>query len=107
MMPGRRRRNRPPGADQVEVRSLRIRLLLPLALVVAVMVVGTLGYYLLWREVNGTWMDANIEDLVVTPDSPTIGRTLEAVDIRRVTGVTILAILREGNPLVSPPFRLA
>ena len=39
----------------------------------------------------------------MTPDSPTIGQTLEAIDIRRVTGVTILAILREGSPLVSPP----
>jgi voltage-gated potassium channel len=44
----------------------------------------------------------NIEDLAVTPDSPTIGRTLDALDIRRVTGATILAILREGNPLGSP-----
>ena len=44
----------------------------------------------------------NIEDLAVTPDSPTIGQRLDALDIRRVTGATILAILREGNPLVSP-----
>jgi CPA2 family monovalent cation:H+ antiporter-2 len=36
-------------------------------------------------------------------DSPVVGRTLDALNIRRVTGVTILAILREGNPLVSPP----
>jgi len=45
----------------------------------------------------------NIEDLAVTPDSPTIGQTLDALDIRRVTGANILAILREGTPLVSPP----
>jgi voltage-gated potassium channel len=45
----------------------------------------------------------NIEDLVVPGDSPTVGRALDALDIRRVTGATILAILREGNPLASPP----
>ena len=45
----------------------------------------------------------NIEDLAVPADSPVVGRTLDALNIRRVTGVTILAILREGNPLVSPP----
>lgn len=44
----------------------------------------------------------NIEDLAVTADSPTIGRALEELDIRRTTGATILAILREGHPLVSP-----
>ena len=45
----------------------------------------------------------NIEDLAGPADSPVVGRTLDALNIRRVTGVTILAILREGNPLVSPP----
>jgi voltage-gated potassium channel len=58
MMPRRRRSHGLPGADRVEIRSLRIRLLLPLALVVAVVVVGTVGYFLLWRELDGTWMDA-------------------------------------------------
>jgi voltage-gated potassium channel len=45
----------------------------------------------------------NIEDVAVRPESPTVGQTLGALDIRRVTGVTILAILRGGNPLVNPP----
>jgi voltage-gated potassium channel len=45
----------------------------------------------------------NIEDLAVPEDSPVVGRTLDALNIRRVTGATILAILREGSPLVSPP----
>src|SRR5262245_1483842 len=45
----------------------------------------------------------NIEDLAVTAESPTVGQTLAALDIRRVTGATILAILRGGTPLVSPP----
>jgi voltage-gated potassium channel len=42
----------------------------------------------------------NIEDIVVTPDSPAIGKTLDALDVRRVTGATVLAILREGSPVV-------
>src|SRR5215467_4571930 len=41
-----------------ETRSLRIRLLVPLSLVSAVVVVGTFGYRWLWREQGGTWMDA-------------------------------------------------
>ena len=45
----------------------------------------------------------NIEDVAATPESPTVGQTLGALDIRRATGVTILAILRGGNPLVNPP----
>ncbi len=44
--------------DPAEVRSLRVRLLLPLALVGGVVAVGTLGYYWLWRGQGGTWMDA-------------------------------------------------
>jgi voltage-gated potassium channel len=45
----------------------------------------------------------NIEDVVVGAASPIAGRTLDDIDVRRATGVTILAILREGSPLVNPP----
>jgi voltage-gated potassium channel len=46
------------ATDSLTVRSLKIRLLLPLTLVIAVIVTGTLGYRWLWRDVDGTWMDA-------------------------------------------------
>ncbi|HJR00707.1 MAG TPA: potassium channel protein [Methylomirabilota bacterium] len=49
----------------------------------------------------------NIEDLAMPADSPGVGQTLDTLDIRRATGVTVLAILRDGNPLVSPPGDLA
>lgn len=39
-------------------QTLRIRLLLPAALVLAVTVVGTVGYVLLGREQGATWLDA-------------------------------------------------
>jgi voltage-gated potassium channel len=45
------------GLD-VEVRSLRVRLLLPLSLVLAVIGAGTVGYRWLWAEVGGSWLDA-------------------------------------------------
>jgi voltage-gated potassium channel len=45
----------------------------------------------------------NIEDLAVGKDSPSLGQTLDTLNIRRTTGATVLAILRDGNPLVSPP----
>jgi voltage-gated potassium channel len=44
--------------DRAVVRSLRVRLVLPVALVFAVIVVGTLGYVWLWRDAGGTWLDA-------------------------------------------------
>lgn len=34
------------------------RLLLPLSLVLATILLGTLGFYLLWRDQGGTWLDA-------------------------------------------------
>lgn len=37
--------------------SLR-RFSVPLAVLVAVIVVGTVGYYLIWREFNASWLDA-------------------------------------------------
>jgi K+/H+ antiporter YhaU regulatory subunit KhtT len=49
----------------------------------------------------------NIEDLAMPIDSPSAGKTLDALDIRRATGVTVLAVLRDGNPVVSPPGELA
>src|SRR5262245_32286356 len=47
-----------PPMDRARLRSLRIRLLLPLSVVVSVIVVRTLGYSALWRPRGGTWMDA-------------------------------------------------
>src|SRR5262245_21383074 len=47
-----------PPMERARLRSLRIRLLLPLSVVVFVILVGTLGYYALWRARGGTWMDA-------------------------------------------------
>jgi voltage-gated potassium channel len=44
-----------------------------------------------------------IEDLAVAPDSRALARTLEALDIRRTTGATVLAVMRDGNPIVNPP----
>jgi voltage-gated potassium channel len=38
--------------------TLRARLVVPLSLVLGVIVIGTLGYRWLWREVGGTWLDA-------------------------------------------------
>ncbi len=48
----------PEKVDRAAVRSLRIRLLLPLSLVGGVVVIGTAGYYWLWHGSGGTWMDA-------------------------------------------------
>src|SRR5262245_27092044 len=41
-----------------EVRSLRVRLLLPLSLVLAVIAAGTAGYRWLWHDSGGSWLDA-------------------------------------------------
>src|SRR5262245_48703633 len=43
-----------------------------------------------------------IEDIAVRPDCAAAGKTLESLDVRRSTGATVLAVLRDGNPIVSP-----
>jgi voltage-gated potassium channel len=45
----------------------------------------------------------NIEALAVGGESAAAGRTLEALAVRQATGATVLAIMRDGNPMVNPP----
>jgi len=45
----------------------------------------------------------NIEAVAVGAESPAVGRTLEALALRQTTGATVLAIMRDGNPVVNPP----
>ena len=45
----------------------------------------------------------NIEGIALDRQSRSVGRTLGSLDIRRVTGVTILAVMRDGNPVPNPP----
>jgi K+/H+ antiporter YhaU regulatory subunit KhtT len=40
-----------------------------------------------------------IEDIAVPGESRALGQTLETLDIRRATGATVLAILRDGSPV--------
>lgn len=44
----------------------------------------------------------DIEDLAIASKSRAVGAALDALDIRRATGATVLVILREGSNLVSP-----
>lgn len=43
-----------------------------------------------------------IEDLAVPAASAAVDRTLDSLDLRGATGVSVLAILRDGSPLVNP-----
>jgi voltage-gated potassium channel len=45
----------------------------------------------------------NIEDVAVERESPLAGKALDDLDLRQATGATILAVLREGSPIVNPP----
>jgi voltage-gated potassium channel len=45
----------------------------------------------------------NIEDVLIEPASPVAGKTLDDLGLREATGASVLAILREGSPLVNPP----
>jgi voltage-gated potassium channel len=45
----------------------------------------------------------NIEDMELKADSRMVGKTLDDFEIRKATGVTVLAILRDGTPVVNPP----
>ncbi len=48
-----------------------------------------------------------IEDLAIAGGSRVAGQTLGALDVRQATGATVLAILREGSPIVNPAGDLA
>lgn len=49
----------------------------------------------------------NIEALAVAAESAAAGRTLEALAVRQATGATVLAVMRDGNPVVNPPGDMA
>ena len=44
-----------------------------------------------------------IEDVALPPTSLAVGRTLEALALRQTTGVSVLAVLRDGAPFANPP----
>lgn len=44
----------------------------------------------------------NIESIALVGGSGSVGRTLGSFDIRRATGVTILAVMRDGNAVPNP-----
>ena len=45
----------------------------------------------------------NIESVALDPESARVGRTLGSLDVRRTTGVTVLAVVRDGNAIANPP----
>lgn len=47
-----------PGVDASHLQALRLRLRLPLAVLAAITVIGTLGYVMIWRGTPGAWLDA-------------------------------------------------
>jgi len=49
----------------------------------------------------------NIEAVAVSPESRAVGRSLEALALRQITGATVLAIIRDGTPIVNPGGDLA
>ena len=49
----------------------------------------------------------NIEALAGGAVAAAVGRTLEALALRQATGATVLAIMRDGNPVVNPPGDMA
>jgi voltage-gated potassium channel len=49
----------------------------------------------------------NIEAVAVSPESRAVGSTLETLALRQITGATVLAIIRDGNPIVNPGGDLA
>lgn len=47
-----------------------------------------------------------IEEVVVSPDSWVVGKTIADTDIRHHTGTTIVTINRDGKEILSPPANL-
>jgi CPA2 family monovalent cation:H+ antiporter-2 len=46
---------------------------------------------------------ATIDNFLVTADSPAAGRTIAELGLRATTGVTIIAVVRGGQPRTNPP----
>jgi voltage-gated potassium channel len=44
----------------------------------------------------------NIESIALGDASATVGHTLGSLDVRRMTGATVLAVMRDGQPIVNP-----
>jgi len=42
------------------------------------------------------------ETVLVAADSPVTGRNLRALDLRRQTGATVIAVVRRGEPFTNP-----
>jgi voltage-gated potassium channel len=49
----------------------------------------------------------NIEDVAVAAESRAVGQSLGSLEVRQATGATVLAILRDGNPIPNPPGEFA
>jgi CPA2 family monovalent cation:H+ antiporter-2 len=43
------------------------------------------------------------DTFLVLPDSPSVGKRLLDLEIRRRTGASVLSIVRDGKPIVNPP----
>lgn len=45
---------------------------------------------------------AEVESCLIKPDSPTVGRTLREIQLRKTTGATVIAVRRQGVLLTNP-----
>lgn len=86
-----------------EVWFLRARLFLSLSYVAGVAAAGTVGYAWLWRDVCGTWLRGPRGGGRQPRAGP---HARGSRDIRQTTGATVLAVTRDGTPLVNPPGEL-
>ncbi len=45
---------------------------------------------------------ATVDNVQVQPDHPSVGRTLKDLDLRRASGASVLAVVREGGAMTNP-----
>jgi K+/H+ antiporter YhaU regulatory subunit KhtT len=45
---------------------------------------------------------ASTETFIIDRDSPSAGKTIGALDLRRTTGATVIAVIREGQLSINP-----
>lgn len=72
----------------VDLATLRKRLYLPLGIVLATITIGTVGFYLIWLDQGGTWLDAFFMT-AITVTTIGYGETLPLNSVGRLWAIAV------------------
>jgi K+/H+ antiporter YhaU regulatory subunit KhtT len=53
-------------------------------------------------EISELMIQSTIQNIILSPDSPVLGKTLRDLNLRTQTGATVLAVIRDQNATTNP-----